>query len=158
MPPAATATLWLPHRIGPLSESGVRIGHYRVCSPSELTPSESPGLAAYDCARWLNGRGVGARYDGKSWSKDMRATYADSLSVSGTYPGSSQVGVCWPFTGDGSSFSKWVFDRSDCDIPKLTQPLLAANTRPSFETSGTPKLRLLKIEDKVGPSGLGRQL
>ncbi|GHJ85708.1 hypothetical protein NliqN6_2110 [Naganishia liquefaciens] len=43
-------------------------------------------LAAYDCARWLNGRGVGARYDG-------------------SYPGSSYVGVCWPFTGDGSTFS-----------------------------------------------------
>lgn len=24
----------------------------------------------------------------------------------GSYPGSSYVGVCWPFTGDGSTFSK----------------------------------------------------
>ncbi len=43
-------------------------------------------LAAYDCAFSLNGRGVGARYDG-------------------TYPGSSYVGDCQYFTGDGSTFS-----------------------------------------------------
>jgi len=43
-------------------------------------------LAAYDCAQWLNGRGVGARYDG-------------------TYPGSTFVGECKWFTGDGSLFS-----------------------------------------------------
>ncbi|KAG8931005.1 exo-1,3-beta-glucanase [Tulasnella sp. 418] len=42
-------------------------------------------LAAYDCAPYLNGRGVGSRYDG-------------------TYPGSSKLGDCAAFTGDGSHF------------------------------------------------------
>jgi glucan 1,3-beta-glucosidase len=43
-------------------------------------------LAATDCARWLNGRGIGARYDG-------------------SYPGSSAVGSCEGKSGDGSNFS-----------------------------------------------------
>ncbi|PVF96087.1 putative EXG1-exo-beta-1,3-glucanase, major isoform [Serendipita vermifera] len=43
-------------------------------------------LAFTDCAKYLNGRGVGARYDG-------------------TYPGSSYVGTCAPFTGSGANFS-----------------------------------------------------
>ncbi|KAG7091441.1 hypothetical protein E1B28_010477 [Marasmius oreades] len=42
--------------------------------------------AANDCARYLNGRGVGARFDG-------------------TFPGSSRVGSCSGFTGRASSFS-----------------------------------------------------
>ncbi|KAF8335342.1 glycoside hydrolase family 5 protein, partial [Cantharellus anzutake] len=40
----------------------------------------------YDCAKYINGRGVGSRYDG-------------------TYPGSRKLGVCWPFTGSSSRFS-----------------------------------------------------
>ena len=43
-------------------------------------------LATTDCARWLNGRGIGSRYDG-------------------SYPGSPVVGSCQGKTGDGSSFS-----------------------------------------------------
>ena len=39
-----------------------------------------------DCAKYLNGRGVGARYDG-------------------TYPGSTKVGSCTGLTGSASSFS-----------------------------------------------------
>jgi len=39
-----------------------------------------------DCAKYLNGRGVGARYDG-------------------TKGGSDRIGSCTPFTGKGSSFS-----------------------------------------------------
>jgi len=42
--------------------------------------------AANDCAKYLNGRGVGARFDG-------------------TYPGSSRVGSCTGFTGKASTFS-----------------------------------------------------
>lgn len=42
--------------------------------------------APTDCAKWLNGRGTGARYDG-------------SLS------GSSYVGNCAPMTGSGADFS-----------------------------------------------------
>ncbi|KAG6813230.1 hypothetical protein H0H92_013117 [Tricholoma furcatifolium] len=42
--------------------------------------------AQTDCAKYLNGRGVGARYDG-------------------TYPGSSYVGSCTGLTGDVSTFS-----------------------------------------------------
>ncbi|TFK84199.1 glycoside hydrolase family 5 protein [Polyporus arcularius HHB13444] len=42
--------------------------------------------AATDCATYLNGRGVGARYDG-------------------SYPGSSRVGSCTGLTGSRSSFS-----------------------------------------------------
>lgn len=42
--------------------------------------------APTDCAKYLNGRGVGARYDG-------------------TYPGSYYVGNCASKTGDGSKFS-----------------------------------------------------
>ncbi|KAF5323382.1 hypothetical protein D9611_005595 [Ephemerocybe angulata] len=46
----------------------------------EFTP------AATDCAKYLNGRGVGARYDG-------------------TYPGAPRVGSCSGLTGRASSFS-----------------------------------------------------
>ncbi|KAF8204071.1 glycoside hydrolase family 5 protein [Pholiota molesta] len=42
--------------------------------------------AATDCAKYLNGRGVGARYDG-------------------SYPGSTRVGSCTGLTGSASSFS-----------------------------------------------------
>ncbi len=42
--------------------------------------------ARTDCAKSLNGRGVGARYDG-------------------SYPGSTYVGSCASFSGDGSGFS-----------------------------------------------------
>lgn len=42
-------------------------------------------LAFTDCAKYLNGRGIGARYDG-------------------SYPGSSYVGTCSYFTGSGSTF------------------------------------------------------
>ncbi|KAG8732973.1 exo-1,3-beta-glucanase [Ceratobasidium sp. 414] len=41
----------------------------------------------YDCAKYLNGRGVGARYDG-------------------TYPGSTKHGDCTPFTGSRTKFSQ----------------------------------------------------
>ncbi|KAG7527661.1 hypothetical protein FFLO_06708 [Filobasidium floriforme] len=44
-------------------------------------------LAVYDCARWLNGRGIGARYDG-------------------SYPGSYYIGSCGEWnTGSGQGFS-----------------------------------------------------
>ena len=39
-----------------------------------------------DCARYLNGRGIGARYDG-------------------SYPGSSYIGSCSSKTGTGDTFS-----------------------------------------------------
>ncbi|KAG6888794.1 hypothetical protein C0995_005979 [Termitomyces sp. Mi166 len=42
--------------------------------------------AATDCAKYLNGRGVGSRYDG-------------------TYPGSTRVGSCTGLTGKASTFS-----------------------------------------------------
>ena len=42
--------------------------------------------AATDCATYLNGRGIGARYDG-------------------SYPGSTYVGSCDGWTGSGASFS-----------------------------------------------------
>ncbi|KAJ7070741.1 glycoside hydrolase family 5 protein [Mycena amicta] len=42
--------------------------------------------ASTDCAKYLNGRGVGSRYDG-------------------SYPGSSRVGSCTGLTGSASSFS-----------------------------------------------------
>ncbi|KAH7886065.1 glycoside hydrolase family 5 protein [Phlebopus sp. FC_14] len=42
--------------------------------------------ASTDCAKYLNGRGVGSRYDG-------------------TYPGSTAVGSCTGLTGSASSFS-----------------------------------------------------
>ncbi|KAH9923655.1 glycoside hydrolase superfamily [Fomitopsis serialis] len=42
--------------------------------------------AATDCAKYLNGRGIGSRYDG-------------------SYPGSSYVGSCQGLTGPASSFS-----------------------------------------------------
>uniref|UniRef100_A0A0W0F8B9 Putative glycoside hydrolase family 5 protein n=1 Tax=Moniliophthora roreri TaxID=221103 RepID=A0A0W0F8B9_MONRR len=42
--------------------------------------------AATDCAKYLNGRGVGSRYDG-------------------SYPGSSRIGSCQGKTGSASSFS-----------------------------------------------------
>ncbi|KAF9262542.1 exo-1,3-beta-glucanase [Marasmius fiardii PR-910] len=42
--------------------------------------------AANDCARYLNGRGIGSRYDG-------------------SFPGSTRVGSCSGFTGRASSFS-----------------------------------------------------
>ena len=43
--------------------------------------------AANDCAKYLNGRGIGARYDG-------------------SYPGSTRVGSCNGLTGKGSTFSQ----------------------------------------------------
>jgi len=43
-------------------------------------------LAFTDCARYLNGRGNGVRYDG-------------------SFPGSSRIGSCTPWTGNGNSFS-----------------------------------------------------
>ncbi len=43
-------------------------------------------LASTDCATSLNGRGIGARYDG-------------------SFPGSSYVGNCFGKSGDGSAFS-----------------------------------------------------
>jgi len=43
-------------------------------------------LATTDCARWLNGRNIGARYDA-------------------SYPGSPYVGDCSQKTGDGLNFS-----------------------------------------------------
>jgi glucan 1,3-beta-glucosidase len=42
--------------------------------------------AMMDCAKYLNGRGIGARYDG-------------------TFPGSPRVGSCTGLTGSGASFS-----------------------------------------------------
>jgi len=42
--------------------------------------------APNDCAKYLNGRGVGSRYDG-------------------SYPGSTRVGSCTGLTGKASSFS-----------------------------------------------------
>ena len=45
----------------------------------EWTPAQT------DCAKYLNGRGVGARYDG-------------------SYPGSTAVGSCTGLTGSASSF------------------------------------------------------
>lgn len=42
--------------------------------------------AQTDCAKYLNGRGIGARYDG-------------------SYTGSTKVGSCTGLTGSGSSFS-----------------------------------------------------
>ena len=42
--------------------------------------------AATDCAKYLNGRGVGSRYDG-------------------SYPGSTAVGSCAGLTGSASTFS-----------------------------------------------------
>lgn len=42
--------------------------------------------APNDCAKYLNGRGVGARYDG-------------------TFPGSTRVGSCYGLTGKASTFS-----------------------------------------------------
>ena len=42
--------------------------------------------AMTDCAKYLNGRGVGSRYDG-------------------SYPGSTAVGSCTGLTGSGSTFS-----------------------------------------------------
>ncbi|KAI0334103.1 glycoside hydrolase family 5 protein [Cubamyces sp. BRFM 1775] len=47
----------------------------------EWTPSYT------DCAKYLNGRGVGARYDG-------------------SYPGSKHIGSCDGFTGSGDTFSQ----------------------------------------------------
>jgi glucan 1,3-beta-glucosidase len=44
-------------------------------------------LASTDCAFWLNGRGVGARYDG-------------------TYPYSPRVGSCQGKSGKGGDFSQ----------------------------------------------------
>ena len=44
-------------------------------------------LATTDCAYWLNGRGVGVRYEG-------------------SYPGSNYVGSCNGKSGDGSNFSQ----------------------------------------------------
>jgi aryl-phospho-beta-D-glucosidase BglC (GH1 family) len=43
--------------------------------------------AATDCAKYLNGRGVGSRYDG-------------------SYPGSTRVGSCTGLTGQASTFSQ----------------------------------------------------
>lgn len=43
-------------------------------------------LAFTDCARYLNGRGNGARYDG-------------------SFPGSSRIGSCTPWTGNGNAFT-----------------------------------------------------
>jgi len=43
-------------------------------------------LAFTDCARYLNGRGRGARYDG-------------------SFPDSSPIGSCTPWTGNGDAFS-----------------------------------------------------
>lgn len=40
-----------------------------------------------DCAKYLNGRGVGSRYDG-------------------SYPGSTRVGSCKGLTGDADGFSQ----------------------------------------------------
>ena len=42
--------------------------------------------AAHDCAKYLNGRGRGSRYEG-------------------TFPGSSRVGSCAGLTGSASTFS-----------------------------------------------------
>jgi glucan 1,3-beta-glucosidase len=42
--------------------------------------------AMTDCAKYLNGRGVGSRYDG-------------------SFPGSARVGSCSGLTGSGSTFS-----------------------------------------------------
>jgi glucan 1,3-beta-glucosidase len=42
--------------------------------------------AATDCAKYLNGRGVGSRYEG-------------------TYPGSTRVGSCQGLTGNAATFS-----------------------------------------------------
>ncbi|KAG6840298.1 hypothetical protein C0991_007659 [Blastosporella zonata] len=43
--------------------------------------------AATDCAKYLNGRGIGSRYDG-------------------TFPGSTRVGSCQGLTGHASTFSE----------------------------------------------------
>ncbi|QRV80907.1 Cellulase (glycosyl hydrolase family 5 protein) [Ceratobasidium sp. AG-Ba] len=43
-------------------------------------------LALTDCAKYLNGRGIGARYDG-------------------TYPGTTKIGDCSTMTGSGENFS-----------------------------------------------------
>lgn len=61
---------------------------YYSSSPLWLMVGEW-SLASNDCQKYLNGRGVGARYDG-------------------TYPGSSYHGSCANF-GDASKFSKCVW-------------------------------------------------
>lgn len=46
-------------------------------------------LATSDCARYLNGRGIGARRDG-------------------TYPGFPSYGTCDGLSGSGENFTEWV--------------------------------------------------
>jgi len=49
-------------------------------------PNIDQASSIYNCAKYLNGRGVGSRYDG-------------------TYPNSTSIGSCSGLTGKASSFS-----------------------------------------------------
>jgi len=64
-----------------------------ACSQGSSLPSSSLWIvvgewtpASNDCAKYLNGRGIGSRYDG-------------------SFPGSTRVGSCTGLTGSASSFS-----------------------------------------------------
>lgn len=49
-------------------------------------------LASTDCTKYLNGRGIGSRYDG-------------------TYPGFNAVGSCSGKSGSGADFTEYVYTK-----------------------------------------------
>lgn len=99
--------------------------------------------AATDCAKYLNGRGVGARYDG-------------------SYPGSSRVGSCNGLTGSASTFSsdyktflRQYWEAQVCSasrqstVPLVTSLIAISSRHPYFRPAPTRRLQ-------VGSNGLGR--
>lgn len=70
-----------------MSASGPSLAN-RPELPPDLTPSPLPLLLQItDCAKYLNGRGIGSRFDG-------------------SYPGSTKRGDCPYYTGNGDNFTQ----------------------------------------------------
>lgn len=81
----AEEALTYPQHISTACARGKEVASWAATSGNLWTIVGEWTVTPYDCAKYLNGRGVGARYDG-------------------SYPGSTKHGVCSPFTGPTSAF------------------------------------------------------
>lgn len=101
-------------------------------------------LASTDCAKYLNGRGLGSRYDG-------------------SYPGSPYIGTCDDKSNDVDRFSEWVF-LSQYILSKVYTGTHTSywfnrpeSTKPSCTGFGRSKRKCTNKTVRVGSIGLGRQ-
>ncbi|KAF9509204.1 glycoside hydrolase family 5 protein [Hydnum rufescens UP504] len=82
----AEAAMTWPQHISTACDRGVAMATWASTSGNLWTIAGEFTTTPYDCAKYLNGRGLGSRYDG-------------------SYPGSTILGSCSPFTGSTNIFS-----------------------------------------------------